>query len=92
MGDATILALFFADDIVLIVKTRLELENQFKTIIDYCSKWNLEINYKKTKLMIINGNNDDCSFFRNESMNEWKDIEIVNSFTYLGVPFCNGAN
>ena len=25
-------------------------------------------------------------------MSEWKDIEIVNSFTYLGVPLCNGAN
>ena len=92
MGDATIPALFFADDIVLIANTRLELENQFKNIVDYCSKWNLEINYKKTKLMIINGDNDDCSFFREKLLSEWKDIEIVNSFTYLGVPLCNGAN
>ena len=42
--------------------------------------------------MIINGDNDDCCFFREKLMSEWKDIEIVNSFTYLGVPLCNGAN
>ena len=74
-------ALMYADDLVLISRTKEGLQRQIDSVYDYCEKWKLSINIKKTKSMIFNrGNNLIKTFFNVGG----SPIENVKSFTYLG--------
>ena len=48
-------ALMYADDLILISETKEVLQNQIDKLCEYCVKWKLNINTKKTKIMIFNG-------------------------------------
>ena len=46
--------LFWADDLVLISKTKDELQTQLDLVDQYCSDWKLTLNVEKTKTVIFN--------------------------------------
>ena len=74
-------ALMYADDLVLISETKEGLQRQIDSLHEYCKKWKLSINIKKTKTMIFNrGNKLIKSDFNVGS----SPIENVKTFTYLG--------
>ena len=51
-------ALMYADDLIILSDTKERLQKQIDKIGIYCDKWKLEVNIKKTKIMIFNrGNN-----------------------------------
>ena len=82
--------LLFADDAVLLSETREGLQNQLNNFENYCTKWNLNVNIPKTKIVVFRkgGNlsqNDKWYYAGNE-------IEAVNSFVYLGVVFSSGGS
>ena len=75
--------LLFADDAVLMSETREGLKMSLIQLEEYCLKWNLYVNVEKTKIMIFRKggvlNKLDKWFYAGN------EIEIVNSFNYLGV-------
>ena len=48
--------LFYADNLVLISKRAQGLQKQINILNEYCNKWLLEINLKKTKALIFQNN------------------------------------
>ena len=74
-------ALMYADDLVLISRTKEGLQRQIDSLHDYCQKWKLSVNIKKTKSMIFNrGNNLIKTAFNIGG----SPIENVKAFKYLG--------
>lgn len=65
------------------------LQNCLDKFANYCSKWGLSMNYKKTKIMIFNkgGKLIKCSF----SVNDYK-LECVKEYKYLGLLIGCGGN
>ena len=74
-------ALMYGDDLVLISRSGEGLQRQIDSLHEYCQKWKLYINIKKTKSMVFNrGNNLIKATFNVGGT----PIENVKSFTYLG--------
>ena len=76
--------ILFADDIVLFTTDPVSLYSQIDSIYYFSVKWDLKINVDKIKI---------CVFESHKSKNthkffiEGREIEIVDSFTYLGIKF-----
>ena len=75
-------SLLWADDIILLSESAVGLQNCINNLCEYCRKWDLEINIKKTKSLIFNKNGKrlNNSSFKMDSLK----IENVNSYSYLG--------
>ena len=70
--------LAFADDCVCLSESREGLEEVMSAAYDYCNRWDLRINFTKTKAMIFTTSDGNV-------------IEQVDKFKYLGVTlFTNG--
>ncbi len=75
-------ALAYADDLVLISTSKTGLQKALYATAEYCSKWKLEINYKKTKCMTLSkGNQKESTIFKLNG--NW--LENVKEYKYLGV-------
>ena len=83
--DLIIISLFFADDMVIFGKSTSELQRNLNNLYEYCTKWNLEVNTDKTKIIVFRKRgptrHDECFTYNNEK------IETVNDFNYLGTVF-----
>ena len=81
--------LLFADDAVLFSETREGLQNHLINLENYCRKWNLTVNVPKTKIVVFrkggNLGRNDKWFYAGE------EVEVVNSFAYLGIVFSCGG-
>ena len=82
--------LLFADDAVLFSDTREGLQNHLINLENYCRKWNLTVNVPKSQIVVFRrggnlGQNDKWYYAREE-------VEVVNSFAYLGVVFSSGGS
>ena len=75
--------LMYADDIVLISKSRNGMQTLLNRLEVYCKKWLLEVNIKKTKMMICNKGGKmlkhQCFKINGEN------VETVKQATYLGL-------
>ena len=75
----------YADDIVLVGDTVLELQRKINISEVFCEKWGEEVNFKKTEVVVFrNGGKTSKSerlFYRNRS------VEIVTYYRYLGLIF-----
>ena len=80
--------IFFADDIVIMAKTKEELMKQIEVIEEYNKKWKLETNMEKSKILIIGGN-DKGEMIIKIGEREIGKMEITNWAKYLGVKFGN---
>lgn len=77
----------YADDTTILANSLVNLESIFKLIEDESVKLGLHINRSKTKIMIVNKFSDDD--FDNSIL---KDLEIVDSYNYLGSIVNNSGN
>ena len=77
-----ILVLLYADDTVLCAETETVLQNNLNIFKAYCDTWKLNINYKKTKIMIFGIRNIKIQLLYDGNL-----LEIVDNFKYLGVYF-----
>ena len=73
--------LLYADDLVLLSETNLRLQNCLGKLQQYCRRWKLTVNNKKTKAMIIAKRQlaMASSFAFNGNV-----VETCNSYPYLG--------
>ena len=74
----------YADDLVLISRTEIGLQGLIDKLGDYCTRWKMEVNIDKTKVIKFSGNGHKCktNFFYREKM-----IENVLNYKYLGLVF-----
>jgi hypothetical protein len=90
LNETKINALSFADDLVLLSETKEGLQKCLNKLEQYCYKWGLSLNTKKTKCMVFNKkqcNNSGTVFtYKNEI------LEIVKEYTYLGFKLTSNNN
>ena len=78
--------LLWADDIVLMALDRRSLQKLIDEVQRFCNNWGLEVNLKKTAVMIFNksGRQLKESFLLTY---EGKEIPSAKSYCYLGITF-----
>ena len=80
-NDVPINVLMYADDLIILSDSPEGLQKQIDKLNNYCDKWKLNINMKKTKAMIFNRGNKliNAKFSINNVV-----LENVRSMKYLG--------
>ena len=90
IGMLKLFLLLYADDIVIFSESEAGLQQGLDILENYCGRWKLCVNVKKTKVMIFRkggANKKNLSFTYSGVV-----IEIVKEFTYLGVVFTTGGS
>ena len=75
----------YADDTILLDDSAFNLQKGLNELKSYCNKWKLQINSDKTKIMIFANRKvkkENYNFKIGED-----NLEIVDSFKYLGIQF-----
>lgn len=86
LNNNTVPCLLYADDLVLFSDTKQGLQKQLNTLYGYCNDWCIDINVKKTKIIIFNKTGRLISEEFNIGSNK---IECIKSYKYLGIIFNN---
>jgi len=74
--------LLYADDLVIFSSSREGLQKSLDAASSFFSKWNLNINYDKTKCMTFNKRGDKEKHILSINGNQ---LENVKSYKYLGI-------
>jgi len=81
-------ALLYADDVVLLADSAEELQGLINTVDEFCKKWKMSMNMKKSKVMMV------CASGRRPAARlipEWvcrdRKLEVVRKYKYLGIWF-----
>ena len=85
LEDINISSLLFADDLAIFSLSQKELQNKINILEEYCYNWGLELNIKKTKIIIFNKQGANIRKFKFYYRD--KEIEIAKQYTYLGFTF-----
>ena len=90
VDDLKLCLLLYADDSVLIAKSRLDLQNSLDFVYDYCQRWKLCVNILKTKIVVFRKGvrlSIDDIWFYGDSI-----LEVVEHLSYLGIMFSSEGN
>ena len=88
LDELRLFMILYADDAVVFSKSKETLQSLLNDIELYCGTWGLKINTRKTKVMIFEkGRHTSCNLFLNNI-----ELEVVQSFKYLGVHFFKNGN
>ena len=82
-NGTTISSLFYADDLVILSKSRSSLQNSLNVLHTWSKKWMMEVNLKKTKTMILQKHKSKI-----QNLNLFignNPVSITNEYTYLGL-------
>ena len=85
MNDLETNCLMFADDIVVMSETASGLQNCLNKLSDYCNLWGLNINIKKTNIVIFNKGGHNISRFKFTLGGN--EVAVVNHYCYLSIIF-----
>ncbi len=83
VDDIIISILTFADDLVIIVENKEELQSMIKCIESCCQKWRLKVNTDITKVVHFRSNRKRCTEFNFTFDNS--PLNVVNKYKCLGV-------
>jgi uncharacterized protein YpiB (UPF0302 family) len=84
--DVSLSCLMFEDDLVIMSQSANGLQSALDKLGAYCSKWGLEVNIDKTKILIFNKSGrllNKYNFFIDN-----KPVTKTTSYKYLGIIFC----
>ncbi|KAL1447226.1 hypothetical protein WDU94_000608 [Cyamophila willieti] len=88
-GRNEIILLLFADDLIILADSKIDLQKKLETLKEYSDENLLTVNTGKTKVMIFRSggrlNVSDTLYYDGEP------LENVNKFTYLGVTFSSSG-
>ena len=85
LGSLNISALFFADDILIIGRSRAHLDKLMEITQVFCKNHRLELSNKKSKIMNHDSETGKTTF-HGPSVISPLELEAVLSFKYLGIP------
>jgi hypothetical protein len=82
-------SLMFAVDLLVLSESKEGLQESLNKLLTYCNKWQLSVNYKKTKTMTIGSLNrkPKPNFTYNNNL-----LENVNEFKFLGNVISQNGN
>ena len=73
----------YADDVALVTTNRQELEENLKEFREVCVRNGMEVNWGKTKIMVMQGKDGDDEGREVINIGD-ESVEVVQSFQYLG--------
>ena len=79
--------LLFADDMVVMADSKEGLQHNLKTVSDMLNKWELKINWRKTKVMRVARDREEFEVKIGDEV-----IEQVDTMKYLGVMVSNDGS
>ena len=82
---APVYVLMFADDLLLLSLSQTGLQEAVNRLHTYCTEWGMEVKVAKTKAMKIRRPHVATGYDTPELQYNGDGIDLVNSFTYLGV-------
>ena len=82
-------AFFYADDLIILSRSKVGLQNCLNELSSYCNSWMLRINPKKTKIMIFQRCTKKCDYVFHIGSGI---IDIVQNYTYLGTRISSSGN
>jgi hypothetical protein len=92
IGGITLAELLYADDLVVAAETPQELQRLINVVEAFSSKWRLDVNLSKSKVMVIHPPRQTRSL----ELHSWKfrgeEIEVVSKYKYLGVVFSSNMS
>lgn len=74
----------YADDIVMFSGSPEGLQSKLKALEKYCDDWGLDVNIKKSKVIIFN---KAGRIIRHKFLFKNNEIECVSNYKYLGIHF-----
>jgi len=91
VGNENISCLKYADDLIIMSTSPTSLQKCITKLEEYCTRWKLEVNLKKTKIMIFNKQGSlikkHCFYYKK------KIIPNTKEYKYLGFNFsCSGSD
>ena len=87
---AKINSLLYADDLIILSRSKTGLQNCLNTLSSFCTSWMLKINPKKTKIIVFHKRTRKCAEFRFFIGN--LIIDVVQEYTYLGTRMSSSGN
>ena len=82
IGEKFINVIMYADDLVLLSRSKEGLQSCLNQLESYCCKWKLEVNISKTQVMIFNKGG---KVIKNHSFTYGKsELSLVQKYKYLG--------
>ena len=86
LGDEKISCLMYADDLVILSETESGIQNCLNKLKQYTDEWKLELNIKKTKIMVFQntGRRRKTKFYFGTQI-----LELAQSYKYLGTTITN---
>ena len=90
IGSIKLFLLLYADDMTIFSETEAGLQQGLNVLETYCNRWKLTVNKDKTKVMVFRKGG---ILRRDLKLNyEGQELEIVRSFSYLGITFTAGGS
>ena len=90
LSDKDLNHLLYVDDFIVISKSPEGLQNCLNHLDEYCQSWDLNVNIDKSKAMIFNSSG---RVLQNRTFLYCKkELQLVQSFTYLGITFSSSAS
>lgn len=80
--------LMLMDDTIILASNRQRAQEKVRILTSFCEKYGMVVNEKKTKFMVINGNDDDYEELQNDRI----CIGNCDHYTYLGCIFTQNGN
>ena len=89
IGTGKLSHLLYADDLMLLSETKTGLQMCINKLKEYCNKWKLTVNLKKTKVIIFraNGKKHNAQF-----MLEKENLEVIDLYKYLGITISSSSS
>ena len=88
MGNAIeVFLLMYADDIVLLGDTVLELQRKISMLENFCDKWGMEVNLTKTQVIVFR--NDGKTSKSERFTYKSNTVKIVTYYRYLWLIFAS---
>ena len=81
LNNMSVNSLSWADDLVLFSTSKQGLQNSLDKLESYCNTWQLSLNIKKTKCMLLSRGNAKMPNFTFKG----EFLENVSSYKYLGI-------
>ena len=75
-------SLLYADDLIILLKSKIGFQHCLNVLSSYCETWMLKINPKKTKIMIFQKR--PRKYVDTNFKIGTETIQIVQEYTYLG--------
>lgn len=84
LNNVKVNCLLYADDVVLLSKSALGLQNNLKLLENFCNDWCIDVNTTKTKVLIFNKTG---RLFNEKFTFRGNFIESIRKYKYLGIIF-----